>query len=135
MRDVAFSYLIDAKRPLLTELTKEPAWDLFISAYNDSQRVRQIFADVPADRKVWWLIPEYDYKDEEVFASAEVIRSRELNEAELIPQCLANIGVDEGKVGRICVDITGFMRPHILFFLKHFKKLWINKFDMLYTEP
>ena len=44
MRDKHLSYLIDAKEPLFG-VQRNP-WDVFISAYNDSRRVRAGFQNV-----------------------------------------------------------------------------------------
>jgi hypothetical protein len=36
---------------------------------------------------------------------------------------------------RLCIDITGLMRPHILFLMAHLQNIGVRQFDFLYTEP
>lgn len=36
---------------------------------------------------------------------------------------------------KICIDITGFIRPHLIYLLKLFSHLGVSKVDLLYTEP
>lgn len=33
------------------------------------------------------------------------------------------------------IDITGLMRPHILFLMAHLQDIGVTQFDLLYTEP
>jgi hypothetical protein len=35
----------------------------------------------------------------------------------------------------ICVDITGFMRPHLLFLALYFSTLGVRQYQVLYSEP
>jgi hypothetical protein len=55
--------------------------DVFISAFNSSERVRKVFDQVSAGTKRWFISPEYGY------------RSDELPPAE---QCFVGDGNDEG---------------------------------------
>ena len=41
-------------------------WDWFVSAYNDSDRVRRVFDMVDAGRKQWLVHPEYGYNPAEL---------------------------------------------------------------------
>ena len=43
--------------------------------------------------------------------------------------------VIENTNKRICIDATGFMRPHLLFLLHLMVEKGIRKFDILYSEP
>ena len=36
---------------------------------------------------------------------------------------------------KVCVDITGFIRPHLIFFTKYLHRIGIKKIDFLYSEP
>ena len=40
-------------------------WDLFISAYNESERVQYVYEKVTADRKIWLAHAEYNYSEDE----------------------------------------------------------------------
>lgn len=124
-------YLIDAKSPL----AETHSWDIFISAYNDSSRVQEIFKKVIATEKHWIILPEYCYSPIEIPTAPFVWIATEKNEADQIINTIGQI-IDLAKPdSRICIDMTGFMRPQILFILKYLKARSFNEFDMLYTEP
>lgn len=111
-------------------------WDIYISAYNDSQRVKQIFRGVSATEKHWLMLPEYRYAPHEYPTDGTTHVYTSTHEADVIVDLLeVKIGVPKLLRSRICIDITGFMRPHILFLVKHLKALGVQAFDALYTEP
>ncbi|WP_133256027.1 hypothetical protein [Rhodopseudomonas palustris] len=110
-------------------------WDLFLSAYNDNERVQKPFEGIFASRKCWWPLPEYNYQSHEL-PSANVIEvAQQANESEFIGEGLASSGFSASSGQSVCIDITGFMRPHILYFLKYLKEAGLKQIDMIYTEP
>ena len=128
----ALDYYIDAKRPLTA--ASDDHWDVFISAFNDNQRVISTFASVKAKRKIWWLLPEYEYTPEEYPTDgAEVRALGSSHEADLIRQGLEGL-IDTAGL-RLCIDITGLMRQHIFFIMHLLKERGFLNFDLLYTEP
>ena len=129
-----FSYLIDSKEPL-TDARKKQGWDLFLSAYNDNERVQKPFAGVAALRKCWWSLPEYNYHANELPDTNLVEVAGQANEADFVREGLSNSGFSASSTQSICIDITGFMRPHILYFLKYLKDAGVKQIDMIYTEP
>jgi hypothetical protein len=126
--------LLDCKT-LLTPERKQAGWDIFISAYNDSQRVQQPFAEIQTDGKVWWSLPEYKYSRDELPRDAQVVSMEPTREADAIETGFAESGFRAGTNQSICIDITGFMRPHILYFLKFLKSKGVHQCDMIYSEP
>lgn len=109
-------------------------WDLLISAYNDSERVQGVFERANADEKHWLILHDYAYEKEEYPKTGNVFAPRDTHEAGFIQEY-----VEESKVEfnnkKLCIDITGFMRPHLMFLIKY---LWMNdvrNFDVLYTDP
>ena len=126
-------YLIDAKAAVNDLSTI--SHDFFISAYNESARVKSAFAAVSSHSKHWWIIPEYNYSTAEVasLGGAQLFTAR--GEAELVMSGLADIIVALQNGASLCVDITGFMRNQILFLMKYLRDAGINSFDTLYTEP
>jgi hypothetical protein len=109
-------------------------WDLLISAYNDSERVQGIFEQVNAAEKHWLILHNYAYKEEEYPKSGRVFAPEDTHEAGFIQEYVEKSKVDLNNK-KLCIDITGFMRPHLLFLIKY---LWMNnvcKFDVLYTDP
>jgi hypothetical protein len=114
---VDLAALLDAKAPLASR-AGEP-WDLFVSAYNDSERVRTVFDLVPARRRSWWVIPEYGYAKKEVEHLEDATLLERGTEAEVVKAGLAASGFDPATDKRLCVDITGMMRPQILFMMAY----------------
>ena len=130
MLDIAT--LLDAK----VELSEAaPAWDLFISAYNDSERVRSVFERVPALERHWWVMPEYRYRPSELPEIPSSSFLAEGDEASIINAGLAAAGFDQSRHRRLLFDITGMMRPHILYLMAHLADIGVTAFDLLYTEP
>lgn len=112
----------------------ETHWNLLISAYNDSERVQGVFERANADEKHWLILHDYAYEKEEYPKTGNVFAPRDTYEASFIQEY-----VEESKVElnskKLCIDITGFMRPHLMFLIKY---LWMNdvrNFDVLYTDP
>ena len=128
-------YLISSKeRHTLESLGKVPEWDLFLSTLNDSERVRTVFPRVPAREKHWLIAKEYGYTDAELPSDEMTYRLESFNEADAIVTYLAAAQVD-CKNRSLCIDITGFMRPHILFLTNYLKRAGVKSFDVLYSEP
>jgi hypothetical protein len=116
------------------ELKHEASWDLFISAYNNSERVRTTFDLVTATRKDWLLLPEYQYAELEVPQEGNTFSFEpDDTESELIVKHLE--AIPNLSALRVCVDITGFMRPHVVFLLKYLSVMNVKKFDVLYSDP
>lgn len=129
---IELSYLIDAKVLLSFHNDR---WDFFFSALNDSERVRGTFDKVQAQRKYWIIIPEYQYVDDEIPSDQNVLITDSFNEADQVIETIGSVLAGVGKDARVCIDITGLMRPQILFVLRYFKQIDILNFDMIYTEP
>lgn len=126
-------YLVHRKYPLRFDGSQP--WDIFVSAYNDSERVRATFSKVRARRKVWVALPEYGYSAEELRDLGEVFAYTTRSEADVVIDLVPKLLADAGAGARICVDITGFMRPHILFLVHYLRRSGLTRVDMLYTEP
>jgi hypothetical protein len=124
--------LLDAKIELSGA---ERPWDLFVSAYNDSKRVRSVFDRVPAVERHWWVMPEYLYEQNELpdLPASSFLAGD--NEATIIDAGLKAVGFDRSRHCRPLFDITGMMRPHILFLMAHLADIGATSFDLLYTEP
>lgn len=109
-------------------------WDWFVSAYNVSDRVRSVFDRVLARRKIWIVHPEYDL-ERSVVPSEQTITFDGADEAEDCQQLLDMLGVVEGDSRRLCIDITGMMRPHMMCLIGRVERLGIRTLDVLYSEP
>jgi hypothetical protein len=92
---------------------------------------------VSATRKYWLIHNEYEYNDAEL-PSANIFRSAAKNEAPFIRSFVEQFETDLGKKARdtsVCIDVTGFMRPHLLFLALYLNARGVRKYDVLYTEP
>jgi hypothetical protein len=111
-------------------------WDIFISAYNSSERVRLVFDRASAAHKFWLVHQEYDYQPSEL-PTGNII-ALDSDEASSIKALIERIERDAGKPIEqlsICADLTGFMRPHLLFLALYFSVRGVRRFDVIYTEP
>jgi len=109
-------------------------WDVFLSAFNSSDRVKNVFQKAVAREKHWLISREYGYSESELPTNGLCITPSSDFESEVINYYFAKTGVDPTRK-RVCVDITGFMRPHILFLLRYLSERGVRSFDVLYSEP
>ncbi len=110
-----------------------PEYDLFISAYDECDRTRIPYDRIIAKEKLWMLFPQYLYKNgrpEEEYYYNEGKRESEYFRV----FCQLYKKEDLSKMS-ICVDSTGFLRPHLMFLIAYFNFIGVKKFDVLYTEP
>lgn len=129
-------FMLRPKR-LLTDVSlpiQSREWDFFISSYNDSERVRRTFHNVGAREKRWVVIPEYLY-ERSVVPENSLYFGGEYSEAELVSNMFERLGIGRGFSGRLCIDITGFLAPHILFIVAYLRGLGISECDFIYSEP
>jgi hypothetical protein len=106
--------------------------DLFISAFNDSGRVHRVFSMVRARRKVWIVHREYGASEstpEDAYIGVEE------SEVEFWLKFEEWLGSSLEDVGRVCVDITGMMRPHILTLVALMRARGIESCVFLYSDP
>lgn len=117
------------------DLNALPRWDVFISAYNKSQRVTSVFAKVSAGRKDWLVHPEYDFAESEIPAEGAVLGSTR-DEAEFWHEYFESVDLQSWpRDTRICVDSTGFMRPHLMLIPRLLRDLGFTRLDVLYSDP
>ena len=106
-----------------------------MSAYSPSERVMAVFEKVAASEKHWILHKEYNYSRTQ-HPQGSVFLSDTDNEADYILE-FANSKLDKIDLAasKICIDITGFMRPHMMFLIKYLVQRGVKKFDAIYSEP
>jgi hypothetical protein len=110
-------------------------WDIFVSAYSPTERVKLTFQKAPAKIKHWLIFSEYNYTEEEL-PDGLIFCPDIRNEADFIKEYWewAEKQIDiKGK--KLCVDITGFIRPYLIFLIKWLKENDIKHFDLIYSEP
>lgn len=126
-------YSIFSKKSLpLSSLEKEGKWDLFLSGFNHTSRVQQVFKTVDAKNKLWLIQPQYEIPSELLPSSDETFVSDSVDEDTFITELFQDINPQEKS---ICVDITGLLRPHILFMMRYLANIGIEYLDILYSEP
>jgi hypothetical protein len=131
------SYLIDSKEKI-NDFDKLEKFDVFVSAFNDSERVRYVFSNVGANNKFWWILPEYGYSKEDLKSidkSEQFLDGLSGNEADLVIGGMSKSGLEDPTQLSVCIDITGFMRPHIFMLLKYFQEKKAKSLTIIYSEP
>lgn len=116
-------------------LGSDSNYDVFISAFNLSERVSHTFNRVNAARKYWLIHNEYGFAKEELPADAQLLSSASVTEADFILEAFDQIDPHLDVGVRLCVDITGFMRPHLMFLMRCLHDKKIDRYDLIYTEP
>ena len=111
-------------------------WDVFVSAFNGSERVRQVFDKVEADKKYWIVHDEYRFASDEGPEGGGFI-CEALKEEEMLKfwECTLGRSVLDVEGARVCLDATGFMRPQLMFLVNLLYAKGVRKFDVLYAEP
>ena len=124
-----YSYMY---KEVLEEYVDE-SWHVFVSAYNTSERVCEVYNKVRADRKIWVIHPEYGLSGSEM-PNGELFSYAGYDEAEFCHLLLERIDIKAPEF-RLCVDITEFMRPHMMCLMTRLSSLGLRKIDILYSEP
>lgn len=129
---VDYSICAREERRLTQLRTASHGWDVFVSAYNRSARVRTVFERVRARRKIWVVQQEYGLGRVDIPVNAFLAETRD--EAEFWHRFETFAGPDWTS-GSICIDITGFMRPQLVFLVVWLLGVKKTSFDALYTDP
>lgn len=108
-------------------------WDLFVSAYVPAERTRRVFDKAHAAHKWWLLFPEYGYGSTD-HPPGQVFHEPADDEASFVAGFWKQLPADAASL-RICIDITGFIRPYLIFFVRWLLEKGVKKFDAIYSEP
>jgi hypothetical protein len=114
------------------DLSAAGRWDYFWSAYDESQRVQVPFQQVIADEKQWLVHQEYGFCAAEHPAGAAVL-SGSFDPPDVLRFVREHASKIQGK--SLCVDATGFVRPHLLVLLRALRDIGLCEFDVLYSDP
>lgn len=123
----------------IDSLIEELDFDFFISAYNESERITNVFGNISSMHKHWIILPEYKFSQVEISHLSDTIFdysdfSLSDDEGEIILDYY-NKNEDFFNLERIGIDITGFLRPHLVFLIRLLKAKNITKIDFIYSEP
>lgn len=109
------------------------ACDAFVSAYNNTARVKDVFARVNAGKKLWAIHGEYGLTTPEI-PEGRVVAPGRVDEAEFMLRLFEEGGIDPSRE-LVCIDITGFLRPHIIVALRVLQEKGATRALFLYSEP
>ncbi|MCK5051106.1 MAG: hypothetical protein KAS53_05175 [Candidatus Cloacimonetes bacterium] len=108
-------------------------YDLYISAYDNCDRTKKVYTKINSKEKKWIIFPHYkSLKKHELPLKGNYI-SDQYKEDEFYLKF-----IDEWNYSsdiKLCVDITGFIRPHLLYLIRFLSIKGFKKVDFLYTEP
>lgn len=110
-------------------------YDVFVSAYNDSERVRSVFDRVQAKRKIWVIHTEYRFCDSEIPRTGEIYRCDDTDESSFCKGLLDCLHICEKEFPTVCLDLTGFVQPYLMFFLALLWRAGNRIVHCLYSEP
>jgi hypothetical protein len=116
------------------EIVKLPKYDIFYSAFDNCYRTKELFEIVNANDKLWFIFPQYRKISKNELPKNEIYKSAELSEVEYFSDFVESFDCVE-KSRSICIDITGFIRPHLIYLLRFLSICKFEKVDLLYTEP
>jgi hypothetical protein len=108
------------------------SFDFFCAAFTDDERARTLFDKIVATQKRWVILPEYGFSLGEIPAQSYV-PAKTADEADFITGFLDALGIQPSS--RICIDITGFLAPYLLFLLRALAARGITCLELLYSEP
>ena len=128
-------YTIFYKRELTVNKPWPPEedWDVFISAYVPGDRTERAFEQANATHKWWLLFPEYGYVPMDL-PSGNVFQGSSDDEAGFITEFWESLPTDASKL-RLCIDISGFIRPYLIFLVRWLLEKGVTKIDAIYSEP
>jgi len=105
-----------------------------MSAFNPTERVRKVFEDVAAESKYWLVHSEYGFGQADLPIGSNVYSPMtSLREDDFVRGFVEQH--PELSTSRLCVDISGFMRPHLMFLVRLLSAMNVRSFDALYSEP
>lgn len=109
--------------------------DVFVSAYNLSDRVISTFDKINSGSKYWVIHNEYEFSDSELPYGANILQSDSGNESDFIYEVMDSVVSGLRVDDSLCIDVTGFMRPHLMFLLMYLRASGVANVDLIYTEP
>ncbi len=129
MKDYTIFYKNEIEEKALAEFN----FDLFISAYDNTDRVARVYKSVSATEKHWLIFPQYKIKQSD-YPQGKYFDYALANEDDYIIRYLEEINIQPKNLN-IGIDITGFIRPHLIFMLRILSNMGVKKMHAFYTEP
>lgn len=125
-----YTYFYKRKIQSISELQNQ-TYDIFISTFNETERVCEVFKSISSNRKYWFVFPEYENS---LFTEGNEKIKISYHNFNEITYFVDNLPLT--NITKLCIDISGFVIPHMLFFIRYLhKKKGIKKIDIIYSEP
>ena len=115
-----------------SELAAAGPWDVLLSAYDESERVTTPFRDLPAHHKQWLIHEEYGFSTADWPAGA-IELTASFDPADILDYVIGHRNLFLGS--KVCIDSTGFVRPHLLVLLHTLLDIGVRSFDVIYSDP
>ena len=115
-----------------SELAAAGPWDVLLSAYDESERVTTPFRDLPAHHKQWLIHEEYGFSTADWPAGA-IELTASFDPADILDYEIGHRNLFLGS--KVCIDSTGFVRPHLLVLLHTLLDIGVRSFDVIYSDP
>lgn len=112
-------------------------FDILISAYNRSERVRSVWRDVNAEKRIWINHSQYGFERSE-FTDGDAVVDCDSADGELATWLrLVNSGELAAlpRDAAIGVDITGMMRPYVATMPLAFAVAGFKTITAIYSDP
>jgi hypothetical protein len=124
--------LFERKKIDKIEILNDNNFDYFISSYTHEERIQIVYETIEANIKIWILFPEYNIKKFEDCFQPDTYEPYDessfmINFFEKYPDIL--------KSNSICIDITGFIIPYLVFMIKYLQVNNVHNFTLIYSEP
>lgn len=112
-------------------------FDIFISAFNASDRVKDVFDKIDSHQKYWLIHPEYSFSSDELteIQATLIVKPTEFSEESQVQLLLSSINIETIETSRICIDSTGFMRNVLALLIIALGHMGAKKLNILYSEP
>lgn len=112
-----------------------PEYDFYISTYDCSDRVKYNFSKIKAKEKHWFFTPHHKIPADKRVIDGKIFEYNHYNDDDFIVQYFNDISAILQPDSRFCIDITGFIRPFIVFLIRYLQEAGYKNVDVIYTEP
>lgn len=129
---INYSFLNKDKVDLYLLRNISQPYSCFISAYDNSDRVKEVFLNINAQDKKWFSFLEYGLDSDN--PQDAYIPENYIDESDYMVHAWFDL-LESSDLTKPCIDITGFIGHHLMFLIKVLQEKGIKKFDALYSEP
>lgn len=114
----------DFYRENIKDKISDEEYDIFISAYNNSDRISYVYEKIDANEKTYLLFNEYGF---------DSINQPHKKISDTNNLMIFFDGIDANK--KILIDITGFIRPYLILLIRILKEREFKEVGFIYSEP